>query len=1329
MRNIIIASLIVAAGCFAASQAQTPVDSTGRKTPTLYVVGVSHLDTQWRWTIQETINEYVPATFRDNFKLMDLYPDYVFSFEGAFKYMLLKEYYPDEYHKLGKYITDGRWRVAGGWVDPVDVNMPSFESLVRHTLYGNGYFKQEFGKTSRDVLLPDCFGFGYALPSIAAHCGLKSFSTQKLSWGSAFGVPFDIGIWEGVDGSSLYAALRPGDYVGKIRQDLSRDTIWMKAIERQGDASGLYAAYRYFGTGDIGGSPDSESVAWLQKSIDADGPITVRSVGSDDLADIVTADPNVRLPRYKGELLMTRHGVGCYTSQAALKRWNRKNELLIDAAERASVMANMLGGLPYPREALKENWIRFLWHQFHDDLTGTSIPEAYEFSWNDEILCLNRSAQILERAVAAATPALDTRVQGIPIVVYNPLSISRQDVVEATVLFEGNAPATVRVYDPDGNEAPSQVIRVSRDSLTVLFLASVPSVGYAVFDVRPAETPFAADTKLRVKNNRLENDRYVVRLSNHGTVLSIFDRSAKRELLRTPISMQLLHDKPRGWPAWEIWYDDIMSYPRPIPEKGAEAKILENGPVRVCLEVTKKTDKSVFRTRISLAAGEAGNRVEFDNEVDWYENEKLLKVAFPLAVSNDSVTYDLGLGTIQRGLSRKELYEVPGQQWADLTSRTGDYGIAILNDCKYGWDHPGSQTLRLTLIHTPGVYDSWSWVGDQKSQDMGHHAFRYAVVAHRGDWRRGDIPWEAARFNQPLSAFQVPSHPGKLGKRFSFLEVVTDDKAAILSPGSELPPVMITAVKQAESGDDIVIRIRETAGRPVEQVLIRFPEAVARAREANGVEETMGDAQISDGALVASLSSYQPKTFVVSLADAKRATADGPRVHPLELPYNLDGISLDEARTDGSFDADGNSLSGELVPDTLTIGRIAFAFGPDTPGAKNVVSCKGQTLTLPAGAFERLHLLAASVAGPAFGTFTITGPKGNQSVPVWTQDYAEPIGQWNNRLVSGAFIEEPEGILPAYINRAPVAWTGTHRHTSEGENEAYRFTYLYHIIIDLPENATAVILPDNERIRLLAATVAATPDDNVRPAQPLYDVAENTIARIQAERTSFIDQLDVHLTTPNPGAVIHYTLDGSDPGVASPIYDPQQPPLALTQTTTVKARAIMEGAGDRHVTTLTFAKLIPRPADQVGDALSGLRCQYYEGEWTRLPKFDSLTAVVDTTRDSISIPEFAREEDYALKFTGYVRVPQDGVYDFYINSDDGSALQVGDSVKADNDGIHGDQEASLEIALKAGYHPITVWMFQAKGGQALEVSIQGPGLEKQPLSPGMLFHTPGKEPR
>ena len=1326
------------------SQAQNPCDSlTASKN--LYVVGTSHLDTQWRWTIQNTINEYVPATFRDNFKLMDLYPDYVFSFEGAFRYMILKEYYPDLYARLKPYIDRGQWRVAGSWVDAVDVNMPSFESLVRQTLYGNGFFKQEFGKTSSDIFLPDCFGFGYALPSIAAHCGLKSFSTQKLSWGSAYGVPFDIGFWEGVDGSKILAELKPGAYVTKIRGDLSHDTTWTRKINQQGDTSCFYGGYMYFGTGDTGGSPDSESVAWLDKSMKSDGPIKVKSIGSDGLADemksfykipskddlmgyinypnpfsfgdIANIDRQLnRLPQYKGELLMTRHGTGCYTSEAAMKRWNRKNELLADATERASVIASMLGGFTYPKEELKDTWIRFLWNQFHDDLTGTSIPEAYQFAWNDEILCQNRFAGMLENAVSATTPALDTRVKGIPIVVFNPISISREDVVQATIpchdIINGKECSfmPLRVYNSGGKEVPSGIVECDHNNnrMTISFLADAPSVGYAVYDIRPAQKPCEMETGLNVTERSLENKHYLLKINENGEITSIYDKIAKREMLSAPLGLQFLHDKPGQWPAWEVQYEDIIAPPLNGMIKDTKIEIGDTGPVQASLIVTQKTDKSTLRTTISLAAGDAGNRIEFDNTVDWYERETLLKTAFKLTVPNDSVTYDIGLGTISRGLNHKELYEVPGQQWADMTAKDNSYGVAVLNDCKYGWDHPDSSTLRLSLIHTPGVYDDWNWVGDQKSQDNGHHIFKYAVYGHKGDWRDGDVPWQSARLNQPLIAYVAVPYDGSLGKEFS-LVTVTDIKS---NPN---PQIKITAIKKAENSDELVIRLQELTGRQADNVHISFASPIVAAREINGAEDNIGVATLENGKLIASFTPYQPKAFAVTLKPLEAKSISAPECKPLNLPFNQDGISLDSDPRDGDFDGEGNTLAGDLMPDTIIHQNIPFIFGPREAKSQNVVSSQGQKIDLPQGEFNPLYLLATAVGGPAGGKFSIDG----KDTTIWIQDYAQKLGQWNSRLVGDAFVEEPNKIAPEYINHEPVAWYGSHRHNAKGENEAYQFTYLYLVKFDLPNGAKNLTLPNNPNIKILAATAVKSTYDNVTPGMPLYDVANATVTNIHADRHAFIDSAEVTITCPNTGAEIHYTTDGSDPGLKSPKYEN---PFFVNTTATVKSRAFLENADDHFVATSSFNKLALHDAVMIKKATPGLASAYYEGHWDNLPKFDSLTIKSEFVADSVAIPAFATKEDFGLAFHGFIKIPADGLYDFYLSSDDGSSLTIGDSLVIDNDGLHGEGDVLGEIALKTGYHPITIHMFQAKGDVALAFSIQGPGMEKQTVSKGMLFH-------
>ena len=256
------ALLGVTGGAGAQQAAQTvkvaapPVDLS--KDPTLYLIGYSHLDTEWRWTYPQVIREFLPNTLHQNFDLFPKYPDYVFNWTGSNRYKLMKEYYPDDYAKLKQYAAQGRWFPAGSNVEEGDVDMPSEESIIRQILYGNQFFRRELGTASNEFMIPDCFGFPASLPSIFAHCGLKGFNTQKLTWGSAVGIPFNVGVWEGPDGQSVVAALNPGDYSSGIPGDLSHDQGWIDRVNANGKKSGVYTDFRYYGTGDRGGSPVRE---------------------------------------------------------------------------------------------------------------------------------------------------------------------------------------------------------------------------------------------------------------------------------------------------------------------------------------------------------------------------------------------------------------------------------------------------------------------------------------------------------------------------------------------------------------------------------------------------------------------------------------------------------------------------------------------------------------------------------------------------------------------------------------------------------------------------------------------------------------------------------------------------------------------------------------------------------------------------------------------------------------------------------------------------------------------------------------------------------------
>ena len=450
-----------------------------------YMVADAHLDTQWNWDIQTTIKEYVWNTLNQNLFLLNQYPDYIFNFEGGVKYAWMKEYYPREYELMKAFVKAGRWHVSGASWDATDTLVPSIESFIRNIMLGQEFYRKELGVESTDIFLPDCFGFGWTLPTVAAHCGLIGFSSQKLDWRNNpfYGKskhPFTVGLWKGVDGASVMLA-HGYDYGRRWdNEDLSENKYLMELSR----CTPLNTVYRYYGTGDVGGSPTIASVASVEKGIKGDGPLKIISATSDQLfKDYQPYDAHSELPVFDGELLMDVHGTGCYTSQAAMKLYNRQNELLGDAAERASVAAALLGTAEYPGKSLTESWQRFIFHQFHDDLTGTSIPRAYEFSWNDELLSLKQFSGILTHAVGSVAGKLDTRVKGIPVVLYNASGFKAADVVTMEVKAP-RFPKGVAVYNEQGKQVASQLVSYTDGKVRLLVEATVPANGYAVYDVR-----------------------------------------------------------------------------------------------------------------------------------------------------------------------------------------------------------------------------------------------------------------------------------------------------------------------------------------------------------------------------------------------------------------------------------------------------------------------------------------------------------------------------------------------------------------------------------------------------------------------------------------------------------------------------------------------------------------------------------------------------------------------------------------------------------------------------------------------------------------------------
>jgi len=1030
-------------------------------TPVLYTVGYAHLDTQWRWDYAETINDFLKATLDENFLRFEKYKPYVLTFSGARRYKMMKEYYPEKYEKLKKYIKQGRWFVGGSSVDECDANIPSPESVIRQVLYGNAYFRSEFNKESVDFLLPDCFGFQANLPSVLAHAGLKGFSTQKLEWGSATGIPFNIGNWTGPDGKGVIAALNATDYTGAIEPRLDTARYWVDRVMENGKKYGVFADYRYYGVGDIGGAPRENDIKNALGSLEkSDSKINVYLCSSDQLFRDLTESQKEKLPFYSGDLLLTQHSAGSLSSEAYMKRWNRKNEQLALAAEPLSVMAQWMGLPDYSMNRLGQAWWLVLGSQMHDILPGTSIPKAYEYAWNDEILAMNQFASVLENAAGILARAMDTQTEGKCIMVYNPLAISRKDLVEVEIQYPEGAPQLVKITDPDHRDIPVQVLSRTKTSIKLIFPADMPSLGLACYGVEPIQKAIDYQTSLSSGIRFLENGFYKVSLDENGDISSILDKKAGKEILSGPARLEFLKEHPAYWPAWNMDWNDRQKPPVDFVKAPARITLEEKGPLRICFKVERKARNSIFIQYISLA--EDKENVMIRNIVDWQSRGVSLKASFPLTLSNNVATYNLGLGTIERSNNDEKKYEVPSREWFDLTNKSGSYGVTILEDCKFGSDKPDDKTLRLTLLYTPSA----NFYHDQATQDWGRHEFIYGIYAHKGDWRTGQSEWQGRRLNQALRGFQVSSHAGPLGKKFSFAGVST-------------PEVDIRTLKKAENSDRVILRLQELWGKEVRNVEISFASKILDAYEVDGQERRIADAEVKGGKLTLNMGKFAVRSFSVK-PDAPVAKLAAPISIPLPLSYDQDVVSTERNKKNGGFEPGGFSLPAEQFPETLMVDGLLFKLGKTADGQNNALICNGQKIQLPrTGNFNRIYILASALTDTT-GTFKVGGLKTNLRI----QEYKGKIGQYDNRVWDK--LGRIKDLEKGFIKRDEVAWYSTHLH-QDTSNIPYQYAYLFKYSLDVSPSSGFIQLPENGSIRIFAISLADNNTDQARSAAALYD--------------------------------------------------------------------------------------------------------------------------------------------------------------------------------------------------------------------------------------------------
>ena len=854
------------------------------------------------------------------------------------------------------------------------------------------------------------------------------------------------------------AAFDTGGYTAELPADAGYNKDFIRRASNGFDNTAMryYSGGHLHGTTNCGDKGNSGTVTTARRMAaamaDPDAPVQLISATSDQLF-LDYMDRRDELPTYDGELLMDVHAGGCYTSQGAMKYYNRRNEELLGAAERAAVAADWLGAKPYDRAKLNEVWQRVLWHQFHDDLTGTSIADAYRYSWNDELISLQQATEVMTAAVGALSHSLDTRVKGTPVVVYNPVTYDLRDLVEAEVPLDARAKG-VAVYAPSGKRVAAQILSREGDRARILFAADVKAAGYAVYDVRPA-SGVAKSSALKASERTLENRIYRVELDANGDIRSIRDKRAGRELVAEgkAFRMAVFEGNPSNrYPAWEIMKETMDKLGRPI-DGDVRISIAEQGPVRATLKVERSYGPSKFVQYVSLTDGGDDDRIDVRNTVDWSSRDVLLKAEFPCAVANAKAAYDLGLGFIERGNNTETAYEVPAQKWVDLTDADGSYGVTILNDCKYGWDKPADNTLRLTLLHTPSTEKRYA---HQRTLDHGVHHYTYSIVGHTGA-RTEDALVAGEALNMPLVAFVAPKHAGHLGRTFSMLAAST-------------PQIGVRALKAAEDGDGYIVRCYETTGNPVEGARITFPAAIVSAEECNGIEERIGDAAFEGRSLVVSAGKFAPKTYRVRLAEpAVRSTLAIDNA-PVKLDYDITAYTTDEFFTYYTIDKALGSFAAELIPATVECDGVTFAMGE--ANTDDAVLCNGQTVALPADrTYTKLYVLASAVEEPRTAEFRVGDRTYEAEVPLWKGFY----GQWG-------WYGNSEG----FMQRAKIGYLGTHRHQTDLGNVPYGFSYMYLLTFDIPEGATTVTLPRDKKVLVYAMTASNNPIDDVKLASRTF---------------------------------------------------------------------------------------------------------------------------------------------------------------------------------------------------------------------------------------------------
>lgn len=794
----------------------------------LALIGHSHIDTAWLWPLRETRRK-VARTWATALRLMERYPEFIFAASQPALYEFVKENHPELWRQIKKRVKEGRWEPCGASYVEQDNNIPSGESLIRQFLVGNRFYEREFGVRSRIAWLPDAFGFPWTLPQILRKAQIDAFHTIKIFWGRFTRFPFNLFQWQGADGTQVPTFLPYVNYNGNpIPSECIKQ--W-KHFEQKHLVDEVPFT---FGYGDGGGGPTKEMIEYGRRLEDFTGVPRCEFSRTQDCFDrVLTRYTLPDLPVHNGELYLEYHR-GCQTTQARTKRNNRKSEVLLQNVEFLSSLALLHGGA-YDKKSIDAAWKLVLLNQFHDILPGSSIAEVYSVAEQDYARARTLASKARDAALAHLAGHIDTSGPGTAIVVFNPLSWVRNDVVRAA----GAVPrGPFHVVGPDGRVTPSQAI--GKDEM--LFEArALPPLGYAVYHVIKGAVRAPGRGMLKAGPRLLENEFVRVKIDAWGRFSSVYDKIEYREVLAPGAKgnvLQLFDDRPHGNDAWDIDHNfEAIAWE---PGKAEKIAVTECGPVRAVIRVERKTEHGAIVQDITLYA--LLPRIEVATRVDWQEKHTLLKAAFPVDVLSTRATFHIQFGTVERATHDNTAFdrgrfEVPAHHWADLSE--GDYGVSLLNDCKYGYDVKGN-VLRISLLRAPTDPDPHA--------DEGRHEFTYALLPHAGDWRCGTVQ-QGYELNNPCIAVTAEARGGLLPKRYAFAAVSEDN-------------VILETVKKAEDTDAIILRVYEAYGQrgDVTITLARKPRKVT---ECDLMEEYDVPVESQGGEVRFYIKPYEIRTFKV----------------------------------------------------------------------------------------------------------------------------------------------------------------------------------------------------------------------------------------------------------------------------------------------------------------------------------------------------------------------------------------------------------------------------------------------------------------------------------